>query len=81
MVRGTRIAMVLGAVVLLASACGTEGRTPFTPEVKPAFGGLGTGGNVTGDGTGEPTSASTSGTTEPSDTTVAAAPGLGTGGN
>jgi hypothetical protein len=78
-----RIAMVLGAVVLLASACGTDGGTPFSPEVKPAFDGLGTGGNVTGGGTQTTTtSTTTSGTTAPSDTTTTVGrDGLGTGGN
>jgi hypothetical protein len=79
--------MVLGAVVLLASACGTEGGTPFSPEAKPAFDGLGTGGNVTGGGT--TTTQSTTSTTpptapptDPSDTTlVVGRGGLGTGGN
>lgn len=85
MVRGTRIAMVLGAVVLLASACGTDGETPFSPEAKPAFDGLGTGGNVTGGGGGTQSTTTptpTSGTTAPSDTTVKVdRGGLGTGGN
>lgn len=83
MVRGTRIAMVLGAVILLASACGTDGGTPFSPEAKPAFDGLGTGGNVTGGGGGTTTtSTTTTGTTAPSDTTIKVdRGGLGTGGN
>jgi hypothetical protein len=76
-----RIAMVLGAVVLLASACGTDGKTPFTPDAKPAFDGLGTGGNVTGGESGGSQSNTTSDTAAPSDTTVVVAPGLGTGGN
>jgi hypothetical protein len=85
MVRGTRIAMVLGAVVLLASACGTDGKTPFSPEVKPASNGLTLGGNVTGgggSGTQSTTSSSTtSGTTAPGDTTLTVDRGLPTGGN
>lgn len=86
MVRGTRIAVVLGAVILLASACGTDGGTPFSPEVKPAFDGLGTGGNVTGGGSpgtqSTTTSTTTSGTTTATDTTTTVGRGgLGTGGN
>ncbi len=87
MVRGTRIAMVLGAVVLLASACGTEGSTPFSPEARPAFDGLGTGGNATGGDSTTTTQSTTSTTpptesTTPSDTTIVVGRGgLGTGGN
>jgi len=85
MVRGTRIAMVLGAVVLLASACGTDGGTPFSPEAKPAIDGLPTGGNVTGGGStgtqSTTSSSTTSGTTAPADTTITTGRGLPTGGN
>lgn len=78
MVRGTRVVMVLGAVVLLASACGTtDGDTPFSPEVKPAFDGLPTGGNVVGGGT----ETTTTETTTASDTTTTVGRGLPTGGN
>lgn len=89
MVRGTRIAMVLGAVVLLASACGTDRDTPFSPEGRPAFDGLGTGGNVIG-ATGTETQSTTTTTSTTSTTGTTTAPdststegigGLGTGGN
>lgn len=89
MIRGTRIAIVLGAVVLLASACGTtDGDTPFAPEMKPAFstsGGLGMGGNVVEEPAPEETQAA--GTvggeeleTAPSDSTSRGG-GYGMGGN
>ncbi|HYW07315.1 MAG TPA: hypothetical protein VE913_10185 [Longimicrobium sp.] len=90
MIRGTRIAIVLGAVVLLASACGTtDGDTPFAPEVKPAFntgtGGFGMGGNVAEDPPIETQSAGTvngDGDMEPmpGDTTSRTG-GYGMGGN
>lgn len=86
MIRGMRIATMLGAVVLLASACGTDGNTPLFPKEKPAFDGLGTGGNVTGGGNdggqSSTTSPTSSETTTASDTTVTVGRGgLGTGGN
>jgi|GEM_PF-6194142 ABC-type glycerol-3-phosphate transport system substrate-binding protein len=88
MIRGTRIAIVLGAVVLLASACGTtDGDTPFAPEVKPAFsttGGFGMGGNVMEEPAPEETQAAgTVGEGEletPSDSTSRGG-GFGMGGN
>jgi hypothetical protein len=72
--------LVGAAVVLLASACGTtDGDTPFAPEVKPAFDGLPTGGNVAGGGTTGSTT--TTETTTASDTTTTSGRGLPTGGN
>ena len=90
MIRGTRIAIVLGAVGLLASGCGTtDGDTPFAPEVKPAFstgtGGFGMGGNKVEEPPIETQSAGTmagDGDLEPmpSDTTTRTG-GFGMGGN
>jgi hypothetical protein len=71
MVRWTRISVVLGAVIFLASACGDAGN-PLSPSERPALeeGGHTAGGNVTGgDGTTS-TTTSTSSTTAPSDTTT-----------
>ena len=49
MISRMRITAVLGAVVLLASAC-DSGDTPFSPSARPALNGGGhvPGGNVTG---------------------------------
>jgi hypothetical protein len=65
MVRWTRISVVLGAVVLLASACGDSGN-PLSPSERPALDGGGhtVGGNVT-----DPGGTTTTSTTAPSDTT------------
>ncbi|CAA9297063.1 MAG: hypothetical protein AVDCRST_MAG68-76 [uncultured Gemmatimonadetes bacterium] len=72
MVRWTRISVVLGAVVLLASACGDAG-TPLSPSMRPALqgGGHTAGGNVVGGDTTTTTSTMTTSTVnpEPSDTT------------
>ncbi len=70
MVRWSRISVVLGSVVVLASACG-EVDNPLSPTVRPALelGGTHTaGGNVTDPG-GTTTTTSTASTTAPSDTT------------
>lgn len=74
MISRMRITAVLGAVVLLASAC-DSGDTPFSPTAKPAFdGGHTTGGNVVGTpgdstsyGTFSATSTSAPGAGEPTD--------------
>lgn len=83
MVRWTKIAAVLGAVTLIASACGTTGDNPLGPEGKPAYngGGFGVGGNVVGDTTtaGARSAEPIDGRT-PSDT-VGFGGGFGTGGN
>jgi hypothetical protein len=69
MVRLTRISVVLGAVVLLASACG-DSDTPLSPSSRPAMqeGGHTTGGNVVGGDTTRITTSSVN-PAEPSDTT------------
>lgn len=72
MVRWTRISVVLGAVVLLASACG-DSDTPLSPSARPALqagGGHTAGGNVTGSDSTTTSSTSTTTVTEPTDTTT-----------
>ncbi len=70
MVRWSRISVVLGAVVVLASGCG-DMDNPLAPPARPALqegGGHTIGGNVT-DGGGTTTTTSITSATAPSDTT------------
>jgi hypothetical protein len=86
MISKMRIAAVLGAVVLLASAC-DNGGNPLSPSVRPALDGGGhtAGGNVTpppSDSTGFGASAAADGgTTAPGDTVLVEGGGHTAGGN